>query len=626
MPNTYAFANNVSTTLAVAINSTATTITLASSANFPVIPAGETWAITLNDRATGNFYEIMYVTAPPSGANLTVLRGQEGTAARAWNVGDYVFAADTAGILSSFINQPYLTTNYGIYNVRTYGAKGNGVADDTAAINLAVAAAQTAGGGIVYFPAGSYVISSLISITQSNIGLLGAGKNVSKLIVSTVGASAVAFTGAPGNFLGNCFMIGLSVWQNNPTGSGAGVSLYYTAVCILQDIQASGFYNGFKLQRATNTYATRCIASFNPTAQYPTAIGWNLNGNSGVGDSGVGGNASSIFVECGADMSPNGAYAVVSTGSVGFEMTGAYCGDITFRDCGTSFAYYGWSIDLTACLIGGSSEDIFIENCTIDYYNVQGILIAGPGDGLSMVNINDGWIDPYPGATNPVGIYCLGVAGVRVRGTQGYQNSFPIQTMVELNGCTDCDIDVQCVGQKYGILVVGSSDCSVGGRFFAPAIAPSTVHVNVTGSARISIKGGSIFDGYATIGAQFDINTTYSVLVGATFNPAHITTPVVNSGTHNQIAKNPGYNPVGNITAPSFPASNAVATNNSGLDLMVLVSCGTGAITAVHVGGVLLNNYTIPVTTLGFPIRLPAGQTISFTYASGSPTWQWFAD
>ncbi len=101
---TFAFANNVKTTLAGAIGSTATTITLASSENFPTIPGGYVWAVTLNDQATQTLFEIVYVTAI-SGTNLTVLRGQEGTAARGWNVGDFVFAADTAGVLNSFINQ-----------------------------------------------------------------------------------------------------------------------------------------------------------------------------------------------------------------------------------------------------------------------------------------------------------------------------------------------------------------------------------------------------------------------------------------------------------------------------------------------------------------------------------------
>lgn len=48
-----------------------------------------------------------------------------------------------------------------VHNVRHYGAKGNGKADDTHAINTAIAAAAEQGGGQVYLPAGTYVSYSI---------------------------------------------------------------------------------------------------------------------------------------------------------------------------------------------------------------------------------------------------------------------------------------------------------------------------------------------------------------------------------------------------------------------------------------------------------------------------------
>lgn len=98
----FIFANNVNTTLAGAISSSATTLTLASSANLPAsIPGGEYFALTLNDAATRNVYEIVYATAV-SGATLTVIRAQEGTAAHAWATGDFAFSGPTAGQMASF--------------------------------------------------------------------------------------------------------------------------------------------------------------------------------------------------------------------------------------------------------------------------------------------------------------------------------------------------------------------------------------------------------------------------------------------------------------------------------------------------------------------------------------------
>lgn len=103
MSTQFVFANNVQTTLANAASTSQTTITLASTANFPTIPAGYFWAVTLNDAATQAIFEVVYVTSI-SGSNLTVLRAQEGTAAHAWNVGDFAFACATAGVLASFLN------------------------------------------------------------------------------------------------------------------------------------------------------------------------------------------------------------------------------------------------------------------------------------------------------------------------------------------------------------------------------------------------------------------------------------------------------------------------------------------------------------------------------------------
>ena len=102
--NQFVFANNVQTTLAAAITSpTQTTIELSSTDNLPTIPAGFVWALTLNDAATQSFFEIVYVTSI-SGANLTVLRGQENTTARTWNVSDLAYACATAGVFASFLN------------------------------------------------------------------------------------------------------------------------------------------------------------------------------------------------------------------------------------------------------------------------------------------------------------------------------------------------------------------------------------------------------------------------------------------------------------------------------------------------------------------------------------------
>ena len=61
------------------------------------------------------------------------------------------------------------------YNVRDYGAIGDGSTDDTAAINTAIAALNTAGRGVLYFPAGSYLCSSALTTITASVYVIGDG-------------------------------------------------------------------------------------------------------------------------------------------------------------------------------------------------------------------------------------------------------------------------------------------------------------------------------------------------------------------------------------------------------------------------------------------------------------------
>lgn len=76
------------------------------------------------------------------------------------------------------------------YSVKDFGAIGNGVTDDTTSVQAAINACATAGGGTVYFPSGSYVISQITINGQNNVNLRGAGE--SSIIIWTFNAGAAA--------------------------------------------------------------------------------------------------------------------------------------------------------------------------------------------------------------------------------------------------------------------------------------------------------------------------------------------------------------------------------------------------------------------------------------------------
>nr|MBC8249693.1 hypothetical protein [Anaerolineales bacterium] len=63
-------------------------------------------------------------------------------------------------------------------NVKDFGAKGDGEADDTQAFKDAIAASE---GGAILIPAGRYVISDFLRIKRSNLVLRGAGRDKTTL-------------------------------------------------------------------------------------------------------------------------------------------------------------------------------------------------------------------------------------------------------------------------------------------------------------------------------------------------------------------------------------------------------------------------------------------------------------
>lgn len=83
--------------------------------------------------------------------------------------------------------------------VTGFGADDTGTADATAAIQQAIDAAGSAGGGIVYLPAGIYRCDGTLTVNASRIVLRGAGENASFLYFTSVppgaGTGHITFRG-----------------------------------------------------------------------------------------------------------------------------------------------------------------------------------------------------------------------------------------------------------------------------------------------------------------------------------------------------------------------------------------------------------------------------------------------
>ena len=77
----------------------------------------------------------------------------------------------------------------GLYDVKTFGATGDGSTDDTSAINSAIAALSA--GDTLYFPEGTYVVSSALTTISTSVNIVGAGIGKSIIDATTVGTGPV---------------------------------------------------------------------------------------------------------------------------------------------------------------------------------------------------------------------------------------------------------------------------------------------------------------------------------------------------------------------------------------------------------------------------------------------------
>jgi len=207
--------NNASGTLATAISASDTGIVLATGngASFPALGAGDYFYATLE--STGGTFEVIKVTAR-SGDSMTVVRAQEGSTANSFAAGSrlelrvtaqsvldvvdqvtaaqvgvtpygWIAATDVQGAFEEVVDDLAAATGSSLVgfqqtggsavlrtaqaklretvSVKDFGAVGDGVTDDTAAIQAAVDATPF---GTLVFPTGTYRITSPIVITTDS--------------------------------------------------------------------------------------------------------------------------------------------------------------------------------------------------------------------------------------------------------------------------------------------------------------------------------------------------------------------------------------------------------------------------------------------------------------------------
>lgn len=80
-------------------------------------------------------------------------------------------------------------------SVKDFGAVGDGVTDDTAAIQAAINSVGIGGGGGVYFPYGTYKVTSTLTVAYNNVSFIGANQRGALLYSTTNNTKILSVTG-----------------------------------------------------------------------------------------------------------------------------------------------------------------------------------------------------------------------------------------------------------------------------------------------------------------------------------------------------------------------------------------------------------------------------------------------
>ena len=216
----------------------------------------------------------------------------------------------TASTITSSENMvaPFLDKGGAVFNVKAYGAKGDGSTDDTTAINSAIAAVNSAGHGILFFPQGVYV-SAACAFTTITVPVLIEGTGQSHTWDSTTTGSQINCGSATANLFTLTSLTNtvrdMGFLNNAGSTPSAGAAIYANSASALartnvENSSFARFYNGVNEAVGSSWHVTG--SHFNNNINYGVAVsntvtpddgdwlimGNYFEGNSVTGAAGVG--------------------------------------------------------------------------------------------------------------------------------------------------------------------------------------------------------------------------------------------------------------------------------------------------------------------------------------------------
>lgn len=490
----------------------------------------------------------------------------------------------------------YWGGQYGVVNVRDFGAVGDGVHDDTAAIQAAVNSSQ--GERAVYFTrtlnqyviSGSLIVPSHVRMIIDGDIYLANGANAS-IIVLPVSATDIIFEGK-GTLNGN---------RTNQTGVSGGITFPNGGNCnniiirgltiteiLLWPMNIVDCYDvELEYLKISNCGNATGFASTSPGTTYRchasklriTSIndyGFSFYGgpiDCSIKNSYIYGNQNGISVYNDASQ-PNASSDILIQGN---------------------FVYGNQRVGIAAASSSSLNPHKNIQIIGNDIYNNNTANEAGAGGSDVWVSNSDNGLitdnlihDSGNGSNGAAGVYLYAAMRYRVQGNQIFNEG----------------VGSNASGAGI-VLTVDTVDCTIDNNDFFDTQSTPTMHWGIQESAAPT--------GAVVSNNRFD---------------ASISVPIADFSTVTSY-KNQGLNPIGSVTPPASPlVSGTVYQNTFGVDIAIYqpayaTAAGTAGTVAVALGSsstpsTIYTQWVNGSTTSSLPevvppLRVPSGWYYSFT-------------
>lgn len=479
------------------------------------------------------------------------------------------------GTLKSFIN----------VKDSKWGAMGDGVTDDTLAIQAAINSITR---GVICLPFGNYIISSSIIIDKPYITLLAWGE-IGTTLITIAGSSDPAWAIIIGNTQqsNNCVIQGISFQGKNSTTSTGGAVLVRGAECDIMNC---------------------CITQF---------------GGSGLKLDAVSGASDQCYFE-NITLQSNGMNAgtpgdnLVITGNTGdceYHRIISF-GNVAKNTTRHGFNCLGYQQKFVDCHAYFCSGDGFNQQGGANTQIVGGEWETNAGNGINIQNTSNIIIDDVSCFANTAkDIVLVSTPKFVVHAAQCISATFDKNMGIFSTDKGIVSDSVFIDANSTNLQISGCTRINVHDCYFESSVdaiqVDSTyhdIHDNIVSLGTIREQSGANYN-------QIHNNTLYP---GAG--------SIVMVGTNTRADGNNGFNPIGSVTPPSIPASGTAIQNVKGFDCMVSIIAGT--VTSIAIGNTSGTTVNTGITSnaSGVTILLKAGQWIKLTYSVVPTSWTWFGE